>query len=185
MSLLAWNYRGLGNPRTIRFLKEITQNHNPSIIFLSETLSKLNKIEEVCRSLHFAGWWGIEAQGHSGGLALLWKNEGGCTILDGSKHYIDFEVENSQVGRWRYTGFYGCPKRDRRRESWAILGDLAGRSTLPWCVIGDFNDMLFVDEKRGGRLHPRSLLAGFGETVASCDLTDLGYKGENFTWEKS
>ncbi|XP_074352278.1 uncharacterized protein LOC141691438 [Apium graveolens] len=140
---------------------------------------------EVCKALHFAGWWGIEAQGHSGGLALLWKNEGGCTILDGSKHYIDFEVENNQVRRWRYTGFYGCPERERRRESWDIIQNLAGQSALPWCIIGDFNDMLFADEKKGGRVHPRSLLVGFGDTIASCGLTDLGFKGEKFTWEKS
>lgn len=185
MSLLAWNCRGPGNPRAVRFLKEITQKLKPSIIFLSETLSKLKKIEEVCKALHFAGWWGIEAQGHSGGLALLWKNEGGCTILDGSKHYIDFEVENNQVGRWRYTGFYGCPERERRRDSWDIIRNLAGRSALPWCIIGDFNDMLFADEKKGGRVHPRSLLVGFGDTIVSCGLTDLGYKGEKFTCEKS
>lgn len=41
----------------------------------------------------------VEAQGHSGGLVLLWKNEGGCTVINSSTHYIDFEVENAQVGR--------------------------------------------------------------------------------------
>lgn len=131
MSLLAWNCRGLGNPQAIRFLKEITQQLKLSIIFLFETLSKLNKIEEVCKVLHFAGWWGVEAQGHSGGLALMWKNEGACKVLAGDKHYIDFKVENTHVGRWHYTGFYGCPERERRRESWAILCELARRSTLP------------------------------------------------------
>ncbi|KAL8107203.1 hypothetical protein AgCh_023859 [Apium graveolens] len=118
----------------------------------------------------------LEAQGHSGDLALLWKNENGCTVLDGSKHYIDFEVENSSVGRWRYTGFYGCPDGERRRKSWDILKELATRSTLPWCVIGDFNDMLYADKKRGGRIHPRNLLVGFGDTITAGGLSDLGFK---------
>lgn len=29
---------------------------------------------------------------------------------------------------------------------WNILRDLAIRSTLSWCVIGDFSDLMFVDE---------------------------------------
>lgn len=135
--------------------------------------------------MNFAESWSIEAQGHSGGLALLWKNEGGCQIEDSGKHYIDFEVENEDVGRWRYTGFYGCPERDRRRESWQIIRELSTRSNLPWCIIGDFNDMMWVEEKRGGQKHPVSLLQGFTRVIEDCGLLDLGYVGEQFTWEKS
>lgn len=51
------------------------------------------------------------------GLALLWRNEGAYDIKGSSHHFIDFEVENDQVGHWRYTGFYGCPECSRRNES--------------------------------------------------------------------
>ncbi|KAL8116071.1 hypothetical protein AgCh_022528 [Apium graveolens] len=185
MSLLAWNCRGLGKPRTIQFLKHITQQKRPSIIFLSETLAREKKVAEVCKTLNFAGFISIEVQGHSGGLALLWKNEGGCTVIEATRNYIDFEVENEGVGRWRYTGFYGCPERQRRRESWGMLLNLRERSNLPWCVIGDFNDMMYEDEKRGGNKQPFYLLTGFTETLETCQLKDLGFVGEKFTWERS
>lgn len=71
----------------------------------------------------------------------------GCVIKDGGNHYIDYEVENKQMGIWRYTGFYGCPERGRRRESWNILRMLVEISNLLWCVISDFNDLMFDDEK--------------------------------------
>ncbi|KAL8156414.1 hypothetical protein AgCh_001488 [Apium graveolens] len=122
---------------------------------------------------------------HSGGVALIWRNEGGCEIKDGGTHYIDFEVVNEQVGRWRYTGFYGCPERGRRQESWNLLKDLAGRSNLPWCIIGDFNDMMSADEKRRGRPHPFHLIQDFVDVVNECGLRDLGYVGDKYTWEKS
>lgn len=55
------------------------------------------------------------------------------------------------MGRWRYTGFYGYPERHRRHDSWEILKVLSRGSRLPWCVVGDFNDMMYEDEKSGGR----------------------------------
>lgn len=85
----------------------------------------------------------------------------------------------------RYTGFYGCPERSRRRESWDLIRLLASRSASFWCIIGDFNDLMFEHEKFGGRRHPRGLLEGFTETVNDCGLLDLGYVGSKFTWKKS
>lgn len=184
MSTLAWNCRGLGKPRVVQFLKEITQQIKPNIIFLSETLAKENKVKEVCKQINFAGYWAVEAQGHSGGLALLWKNNGSCQIRGSGTQFIDFEVENDQVGRWCYTGYYGCPERSRRRVSWDTLRGLAGDSTLPWCILGDFNDMLFSEEKRGGREQPAGLLRGFTKAIDDCGLLDLGFVGEKFTWER-
>lgn len=123
----------------------------------------------------------VQSNGHSGGLALLWKNEGACVVIEKHNQYFNFKVENNQVGRWRIIGFYGCPERERRKELWEILINLASRSSLSWCVIGDFNDMVCTDEKRGGRPHPRSLLVGFEETINDCGLLDLGFVGDKFT----
>ncbi|KAL8106281.1 hypothetical protein AgCh_029900 [Apium graveolens] len=115
----------------------------------------------------------------------MWKTEGGVEIKGSSNHFIYFEVENEQVGRWRYTGFYGCPERERRRESWDIIRNLCSRSMLPWCLIGDFNDLIFAEEKQGGRMHPRGLLEGFVDTVNCRGLMNLGFIGTKFTWERS
>lgn len=32
-----------------------------------------------------------------------------------------------------------------------MLRNLAGASQLPWCILGDFNDIMYIHEKRGGR----------------------------------
>lgn len=88
------------------------------------------------------------------------------------------------MGRWRYTGYYGYPERGRRAEAWDMLRQLATSSALPWCIIGDFNDLMKADEKKGGQSHPRALLNGFSETISECDLVDLEYEGDKFTWER-
>lgn len=56
---------------------------------------------------------------------------------------------------------------------------------LPWCIVGDFNDIISVEEKRGGQAHPRRLMEGFSEAISDCGLQDLGFTGDIFTWERS
>ncbi|KAL8105516.1 hypothetical protein AgCh_029345 [Apium graveolens] len=79
---------------------------------------------------------------------------------------------------------YGYPERRRRVESWYMIRRLAQQSSIPWCMIGDFNDLMFATKKRGGRSQPHALLQGFSDTVVECGLIDLGFEGECFTWEK-
>lgn len=51
-------------------------------------------------------------------------------------------------------------------------------------MLGDFNDLLYAHEKLGGRAHPKNLLDGFCDTVEQCALHDLGFSGDQFTWER-
>lgn len=62
-----------------------------------------------------------------------------------------------------------------------MIRNLAVVSDLPWCIIGDFNELMFMDEKERGRGHPRALLEGFSEMVTDCGLHDLGFVGPKFT----
>lgn len=121
------------------------------------------------------------------GEVVVWLFYGvmrGGQVTEINRNFIDFEVENRQIGRWRYTRFYGFPEREKRRDSWEMLRCLDDKSNLPWCIFEDFNDMMCVDEKRGVRPQPRCLLEGFATTVNECGLADLGFVGEKFTWEK-
>ena len=84
----------------------------------------------------------VECDGHSGGLALLCKKEVTISVLGSSSNFINVQVTIEQLGTWRLTGFYGHPNRNRRRESWAMLRQLAVSSILLWCIMGDFNNLL-------------------------------------------
>lgn len=108
---------------------------------------------------------------------MLWRNEGGCEIRESGTHFINFEVENDQVRRWRYTGYYGCPEKNRRTVLWNLLRHLNKDSTLPWCILGDFNDTMTAGEKQGGCEQPLSLITGFTEAINDCGLLDLGFVG--------
>ncbi|MCH97325.1 endonuclease/exonuclease/phosphatase family protein [Trifolium medium] len=50
--------------------------------------------------------------------------------------------------------------------------------------MGDFNDMLSADDKRGGTTQPPWLIRGFKEAVQDSGLIDLPMEGYPFTWTK-
>lgn len=51
--------------------------------------------------------------------------------------------------------------------------------------MGDFNDILHPNEKRGGNPQPLRLIQGFREAVEVSGLQDFAFDGYQFTWERS
>ena len=63
-----------------------------------------------------------------------------------------------------------------------MLRRLSSRFTLPWVCIGDFNEILYADEKQGWLDRPERQMLGFCDALDFCRLKDLGYNGYSFTW---
>lgn len=125
----------------------------------------------------------VDRIGRSGGVAVIWHRPFSCQILNYSSNYINMEVlEVDRNVRWRLTGFYGYPERVRRRDSWELIRNLASMSSLPWCIIGDFNDMLKISDKKGRVEHLNWLFNGFREVVHERSLFDLPLVGYHYTW---
>lgn len=142
MIVLSWNCRGLDQPSAVPSLKDLVRNHKPDIVFLCETICLRNKVEEVSRILGFEGCFSVDWCGLSGGIALLWRRSATCEVQNYSQNFINATVKEDGDVNWRLTGFYGIANRGRRRDSWNILRELASQSTMPWCILGDFNDLL-------------------------------------------
>ncbi|XP_074362468.1 uncharacterized protein LOC141702742 [Apium graveolens] len=98
MSILAWNCRGLANPRAVRFLKELVKQFRRSLVFLSETLVEKSRIDYVGKRLGFSENWVVETGHHEGGLSLLWKDGSKVEIKGSCENFIDFEVYAEQIG---------------------------------------------------------------------------------------
>ncbi|XP_058776789.1 uncharacterized protein LOC131651141 [Vicia villosa] len=185
MKILSWNCRGLSNPRAIPNLRQLAQKHHPDVFFLSETLAKKQKLESVRVSLKFDSCLSIDVVGRSGGLAVLWKDSVNCSIVNFSRNFVNLVIQDNDKEEWRLTCYYGYLERHRRREAWDMLREVRDMSTTPWCVIGDFNDLLSHQDKVGIHPHPNWLCAGFREAVSDCNLLDIPMEGHPFTWIKS
>ena len=67
-----------------------------------------------------------------------------------SKVHIDSVIEGGSENAWRLTGFYREPDTYRQSEGWSMLRMLGSKPKLPWCCLRDFNELLEVQEKKGG-----------------------------------
>ncbi|KAL0414029.1 UNVERIFIED_CONTAM: hypothetical protein Sradi_1604600 [Sesamum radiatum] len=110
MKILSWNCQGLGSPWTVRNLVELVKLHNPGLVFLSETKSKGRRHDRVKERLNYYGV-GVESQGKSGGLLMLWRKDVDVWIQTYSPHHMDALVKaDKDTERWRITGIYGHPE---------------------------------------------------------------------------
>ena len=64
-----------------------------------------------------------------------------------------------------------------------MLRMLNSKPHLPWVCIGDFNEILFSEEKRGGRVRPHCQMQAFRDVLDVCGFMDLGFTGPEFTWQ--
>uniref|UniRef100_A0A803NUS5 Reverse transcriptase domain-containing protein n=1 Tax=Cannabis sativa TaxID=3483 RepID=A0A803NUS5_CANSA len=146
MKLLSWNFRGIGPPRSIQFLKQLVDQKRPRVLFLCETLSNKEKVGALSLKMGFEGCFVVEAQGRSGGLALMWKSEEEVVIDSFSMNYIDCFVHFEGYRKFQFTGFYGEPNRRLRENTWELLRTLHARYQEAWCIM-DMHGHSFTWEK--------------------------------------
>ena len=89
-------------------------------------------------------------------------------------------------GDWRLTGIHGEPNWDQKDQTWEAMRSLKNRDTnsLPWLAVGDFNEILYHHEKEGGRARLQRHLQAFHDALDDCELTDIGYIGDIYTWHR-
>ena len=62
------------------------------------------------------------------------------------------------------------------------MRQLHASHSLPWFLIGNFNEILHSDEYWGSGSRPFNQIAKFTRVVDDCSLIDLGYRGPKYTW---
>ncbi|XP_060968286.1 uncharacterized protein LOC133035873 [Cannabis sativa] len=162
----------------------LPKNGEQPNFILCETLCNNEIVDRLKIRLGFENCFTVPAQGRKGRLAFLWKISSDAHLLKFSAHHIDMEVHIPGYDHWRLTGFYGEPNRSLRHTTWELLRDLADDSNLPWCIIGDFNNITTHEDKKGGLLYPESLINGFNAALHDCRLCELQLRGHRYTWER-
>ncbi|KAL4273129.1 hypothetical protein GQ457_13G019270 [Hibiscus cannabinus] len=117
--------------QTVRRFRAMMRELSPSIVFLIETKLQSQKLERIQRLCGFPSGIDVSAICSSGGISLDVK--------------ID---EGDGTDQWRFIGFHSAPKVYNSISSWNLLRSLNDIQDVPWCVMGDFNEILSVSKRQ-------------------------------------
>ncbi|KAK8568825.1 hypothetical protein V6N12_007365 [Hibiscus sabdariffa] len=183
--LVCLNVRGLEDPRTVRHLRHELRDSNSSVVFLIRTKLSDSRMARVHRYYGFPHGIDVSSVGRSIDLSLAWKDPDSISLCSFFERHIDFMIDEDSDGKvWKCTGFYGAREEQHREESWNFLRTLAATVQVSWLVVGDFNEIMFADEKREGLRRSERQMSCFRYALSDCSLMNIGYRGSWYTWEK-
>ncbi|KAL9674714.1 hypothetical protein QQ045_002913 [Rhodiola kirilowii] len=159
---------------------EAIKSHSPQVVCLLETKKRAADVEGMKHKLGFQNCFRVSYRGLSGGLAILWDDSVGVEIKSYSFYHIDVVIKEQK--EFRLSLFYGNPSVSKRRESWSSLRQVRSMNDLQWVVIGDFNEILSLNEVKSGRMRNQWQIDNFRRVVEDCHLIDLGFIGYPYTF---
>ena len=68
---------------------------------------------------------------------------------------------------------YGDNDEMERRKLWELLHDLEANITTPWIIMGDFNQLLHLDDRIGGLPVTQQDIWNFRQCICTIGLQDL------------
>ena len=129
---------------------ELHRRHRPNILIIIKPHIAEAQAQGVIDTLPYSHSSRVDPAGFSGGIWLLW-NEGpsfSVEIITCSEHSIHALIKvHSPSLSFLFTAVYAPPQFNRRKPFWDYLQNLAVNISLPWLLLGDFNDMISKEEK--------------------------------------
>jgi exonuclease III len=184
MSCICYNYHGLGSDATVRELHELVKLFKPNVLCVVETQLHKSRVEGLAKRLGYDHGFAVSSTGCSGGLGMFWNNEIKLDILPYSHYHIDAVSTERDNEPWRLTCVYGEAQTSERHKTWEMLRFIKCASPLSWMCIGDFNEVLHQHEHEGVADRSLAQMDGFREALDVCELADLGYEGNKWTFEE-
>lgn len=114
---------------------------------------------------------------------MLWRdNNFVCNMVAKDMNYIHLEVLcKLNQGKFALTLVYAPNELTERCLLWEKLVHLKQLVQGPWLIMGDFNNVLSVEERMGG-LQPSPVeILPFQECISECGVEDMRSYGRVFT----
>jgi len=179
-----WNIRGLNWPNKQEDVKIFLHEKQIGFIGLLETKVKENKVDKTHNIFQGWSWHHNFTLCTKGRIWITWRP---------SCYSVKFISQTDQLIHWKVTqlstmkGFYitfvyGANHELQRKDMWEDLLDIANNMDEAWCILGDFNAVLYT----GGRIRGTQVqfheVKSFMECITACDLQEVRSTGPYFTW---
>ncbi|XP_074298347.1 uncharacterized protein LOC141629207 [Silene latifolia] len=102
--------------------------------------------------------------------------------LDRPPELISTNIKEVASGNeFMFTVVYGSNDEEERLNLWNDLKHIKDSWVGPWCICGDFNNLLDFNERLGRPVH-WSDITEFRDCVDYCEVVDIKAQGAFFTW---
>ena len=186
MKVMAWNVQGAKKHQIREEIRVINQTHRPDLLFLIETMVSEQTTRKLIAKLGFEHFDFVSPHNHSGGIWVLWNNVNiHANVLlkeDRAIHMLvlDCDIQKLSV----ISGIYAPAQSGQKDSFWQHLADLNAVVDSPWCLIGDFNELEDLSEKRGGSALSKSHCRRLPQFLRTIHGSSILVQGRSFTWKK-
>ena len=185
MNLATWNVRGLNKPSHQREVKKFISSNSLSFLCCLETKVKREKSAKISQKINNKWSWAFNYDRHPNGRIwvgwdpAVWQ----VGILSASDQQMTCNILFLEKQfSFLSTFVYAHNKPHHRQLLWQDLMSFSGGITQPWCVSGDFNCVLHLDEVSGGRERWTPDMEAFKDCHQSAGLGHVKTLGDAFTW---
>jgi len=186
MRIISWNVQGTKKSQVLQEIQFLKRTHKPQILFLLETLVNEKNILAILPKIGFQYFDYVEPVNHSGGLAVLWDN--GlihASVLKKDQRAIHMLVYDTiKKCNSIISGVYAPTQSYDKDRFWDQLMQLHHVIDLPWCILGDLNELANPSEKKGGKTYPLSKFARLNNFMTKINGVLVPFTGYPFTWKK-
>lgn len=184
MNCLIWNCTGAGGRLFSSFVKDLINIYHLDFVAILEPRISGSTANRVIQRIGLIKGARVDVSGFSGGIRCLWKrNFMLATLVASSRYCIHLKMNPNSNDFWFFSVVYASPNIGDRQEVWQELRNLIANPG-PWCLAGDFNSVISMNERVGGAAFNHRSSSDFTECLDDCGLTDLGFSGVPFTWSR-
>jgi len=179
-----WNIRGLNWPNKQDDIKIFLQLNNVGLVGFLETKIKEKNVDKVPNRM-IPGWNWIHNFKHNpkGRIWIAWKPSLFIVhVLSMSAQHVYCRVcQQNDIQDFYMTYVYGEKHEGLRASLWQTLRDIEATMDEAWCVLGDFNSVLYKGDRIEGKAIQDDEIHHFSECIINCGLHELKYKGPYFS----
>ncbi|XP_075077058.1 uncharacterized protein LOC142163812 [Nicotiana tabacum] len=185
MTFLVWNVRGINKRYKQKDLKLYLKNKYIKLSGLLETRVKETSINRVFKNI--VPGWALQCNYQSavnGKIWLTWDPNIYCVDIDRVEAQLIHCLARGRMDGFEayFTLVYGFNTLEQRKALSISLNDISVHMTKPWILSGDFNAMLYTQDRLYSNPVTMNEMADFSDCIHTLLLNELPWKWDYYTW---
>ncbi|KAJ8420047.1 hypothetical protein Cgig2_011170 [Carnegiea gigantea] len=165
--------------------RQKTRKTNQLLPGLLETKIKEKNINSIAvRTM--PGWNWIHNFSHNpkGRIWIAWKpNIYNVELMSLTERMIHCYVIQLHSSKKFYISFiYGVNHESQRHVLWQDLTVITAHMNSVWCILGDFNSVLYKEDRIGGEEIKDHKIKEFAACIETCELTEMQSTRACYSW---